>query len=315
MSESDEQPDPSEQPADSAEASDRASPRERGPDAALHEALTDFKNDLQERVRDLLRAKKASEQLCREGALENLELVRKYADWLREADLRPIEMDERREKAVSSLDQFVHRRRQKRRMQFMQALQSRADKEDLEIEKLSDSPLTFHLDPLTVEADFEVGHARLKYAREQVAETDLEPAEVMEARREFLDELAERTDGAEAFFDRLHAAYRLALDTRDGAPGDRVDLVDLLAPLALLSAAPEAWRHPGLEDIEPYPRHLLAYQIARLRHEGLLTHGGRRIDLGTATGGSTRNKDDVLFVPSGSSDGQYYLSLRFTDDT
>jgi hypothetical protein len=286
----------------------------RGPDAELRKALTAFKNDLQDRVRDLLRSKKAAEQLCRKGALENLELVQKYADWLREADLEPIEMDERREKAVSSLDQFVHRRRQKRRMRFMQALHNRADKQDLELEKLSDSPLTFHLEPLTVEADFETGRVQLEYAREPVAETDLEPGAVFEARRSFLDELADRNDSPGAFFDRLHAAYRLAVRARGEAEGDRVDLVDLLAPLALLSTDPDDWRRPNLEDVDGYPRHLLAYQITRLRHEGSLARDGRRIDLGTATGGSTRDKENVLFIPSGGGDGQYYLSLRFTDE-
>jgi hypothetical protein len=300
------------EPAESEESSDQQT--SRGPDAELRKALTAFKNDLQESVRDLLRSKKAAEQLCRKGALENLELVQKYADWLREADLTPIEMEERREKAVSSLDQFVHRRRQKRRMRFMQALHNRADKQDLALEKLSDSPLTFHLEPLTVEADFDTGRVQLDYSRETVAETDLEPSAVFEARREFLDDLADRTDSAEAFFDRLHAAYRLAVQARDESEGDRVDLVDLLAPLALLTTDPDEWRRPNLEDVDGYPRHLLAYQIARLRHEGLLTHDGRRIDLGTATGGSTRDKENVLFIPSGGGEGQYYLSLRFTDE-
>ena len=44
----------------------------------------------------------------------------------------------------------------------------------------------------------------------------------------------------------------------------------------------------------------------------LLERRGRRISLGTATGGSTRNKRNVLFVPVSVTDGQYYLSIVFT---
>ena len=284
------------------------------PDAKLHRSLKDFKNDIQDRVRDLLRAKKASEQLCRSGALENLELVQKYADWLQEADLSAIGMNDRRETAVESLEQFVKKRRRRRRMEFMQELHRLADEEDLELEKLSESPLTFFLDPFTVEANFDSGDVRLQYAREDVAEVDLEPAAVLEARDEALDSIGERAVSSEQFFDRLQMAYRLAIASAEKSEGERVDLVDLLAPLALLSSETETWRRPEFDGMISYPRFILAFQLQQLRRDGVLSREGLRLDLGTATGGSTKDKDDVIFIPSGRGEGQYYLSIRFTDE-
>lgn len=286
----------------------------RSPDEKLLRALTDFKEDVQERVRDLLRAKKAAEQLCRDGALENLELVQKYADWLRDADLEPIEMEERREKAVDSLDAFVKRRRNKRRMSFMRQLHDRADDRGLEVEKLSESPPAMYVEPFVVAPDFETGRVELSYARETIAETDLDPDVVFERRDHWAERFAQGTPSPEAFFDRLELAYELARNSRERGPGERVELVDLLAPLALLRSDPEDWRDPELEAVDGYPKYLLAYQLQGMRREGLLERDGTRVDLGTATGGSTRDKDDVVFIPSGPDDGQYYLSIRLVDE-
>lgn len=287
---------------------------DRGPSAKLRASLTDFKNDLQDRVRGLVRAKKAAEQLCRTGALENLDLVQKYTDRLRDADLSSIAMEDRREGAVASLEQFVDRRRQKRRVRFMQTLHERADASDLAFEKLADTPLTLYLEPLTVEVDFETARVDLSYARETLEETDLDPDAVLEAHRSAVDALTDRAIPSEPFFDRLQFAYDMARRARGDAPGDRVDLVDLLTPLTVLSSDAEAWSSADLSELPPYPRPLLAYQIAKLRRDGLLAQNGRRLDLGTATGGSTDDKQQVLFIPSGRGEGQYYLSIRFTDE-
>ena len=294
-------------------AESEESPGSGGPNAKLRQALDEFKTDLQERVRGLVRAKKAAEQLCRKRGLKNLDTVEKYTDWLRDADLEAVEMEERRQKAVESLDKFVRTNRRKRRMRFMRSLHGRAEKADVELEKLSDSPLTVFLEPFTVEANFDTEEVELRYAREAVATVDLDPEEVFEARDSAMGRLSERTVDSETFFERAEMAYRLALTSRQAQEGERVDLVDLLAPLALLAAEADSWRDASFEQVDAYPRHLLAHQLHRLRRDGLLTHQGRRLDLGTATGGSTRNKEDVVFIPSGRGEGQYYLSARFTD--
>lgn len=285
-----------------------------GADLKLYRALTAFKSDVQDRVRGLVRAKKAAEQLCRTGALDNLELVEKYTDWLRDADLSVIDMDERRAKAVDSLEKFTRERRKRRRMKFMQGLHGLADSADLAIEKLSESPLTLYLEPFVVEPNFDTDEVDLTYGHVSVASTALDPEDVFGARSRAADELDERSRSSDSFFDQLHRAYELALAAEGRQPGDRVELVHLLAPLALLASETEMWRNPDLGEIEPYPKYLLSYQLSRLRSDGLLSKDGVRIDLGTATGGSTRDKDGVVFIPANRADGQYYLSIRFVED-
>jgi hypothetical protein len=309
------EPDDKQQTLDeAADGEEESEPKPTGPEAKLQRALTDFKDDLQRRARPIVRAKKALEQLCRTGGMEDLERVQKYAGRLEDSNLEALDMEERRQKAVDSLDSFARKRKRKRRMQFMQKLHQRADERGVDFEKRSETPLTMYAAPLTLEANFEAGRVTLSYARCELTTTDLDPDAVFEAYDAAVDELEERTIDSEAFFGRLRDAYRLAVRNRGEAEGERVDLVDLLAPLALMSSSADGWRDSSFDAISPYPRYLLSRQLARLRGDGMLTDGDLRIDLGTATGGSTENKEDVVFIPSGKDDGQYYLSIRFTAD-
>lgn len=295
-------------------AGEQEAERPQSPEEKLVASLSEFKNELQKRVRPLLRSKKALEQICRTGAIENLELVQKYTGWLQKADLEPLELEEERTRAVGGLTKYVERRKRKRRMDFMRGLDRAGRRQDLRVEKLSESPLTVSVHPFTVQADFQANEATLSFARCTVDTVALDPGAVLEAREARREEILEAAVDSERFFERLHRAYRAVLDARREAEGERVDLVDLLAPLALYSSDVEAWRGSDLAAIGPYPRYQLAFQLTQLRRDGLLEHQGRRLDLGTATGGSTEDKDDVLYIPSGPRDGQYYLSIRFTSD-
>ena len=300
--------------AEGQEESEQSERKPTGRQAKLERALTEFKEELQRRARPIVRAKKATEQLCRTGTLEDLERVQKYAGRLKDSNLEAIEMEERRRGAMDSLDQFIRHRKRKRRQKFLQKLHGRADERGVDFEKRSQTPLTMYAAPLTLEANFETGRVSLSYARCEMAETRLDPEAVFEAYDRAVAELEGRTVDSELFFERLRDAYDLVLRNRGEAKGERVDLVDLLAPLALMSSSADDWRDNSFDAISPYPRYLLSRQLAKLRGDGLLTDGDLRIDLGTATGGSTENKEDVVFIPSGKDDGQYYLSIRFTAD-
>jgi hypothetical protein len=294
-------------------SSDQRDSEPDGPAEKLRAALMDFKIEVQDRVRDLNRAKKALEQICRKDALENLDLVEKYTEDLRKADLTPIECDDRRGEAVQRLDTYVDKTRRRRRQTFMKTLHREAKRREIEFEKISEGPLTLHIAPFDLEADFETSTGRLSYARTDVATVDLDVDAILEAHQREMTAMKQRSRPSPRFFERLLSAYQLAVQAQGESIGSRVDLVDLLAPLALLDSDPTGWRNEALEAIEGhYPRHLLSYQLGRLRRDGMLEHAGHRIDLGTATGGSTEDKRDVLFLPTGPDAGQYYLSIRFT---
>ena len=118
----------------------------------------------------------------------------------------------------------------------------------------------------------------------------------------------------EVFVEHLWLAYRRCLLTEKKPVGERVELVDLLPELAMLNQGPRFKLDPTRENFRPYGKVRLAFDLARLRKSGTLTHQGYRLSLGTATIGTTRQKDRVLYLEEGGR-GQYYLSLAFSGES
>lgn len=275
-------------------------------------AVSMLRDDLRAAVRSADRARKALDRLCKPGAIERIDLLGPELTALEGVDLAPMAFEERRLALVAELRRRMEAMRAERRSGVLGPLQRLAAADGVPVRMLSDSPPALLLSPLGCELDFERGSARLTYARETVLEARLDASDILAKREEAMALIRGAAEPPERFFQAALSAYRLVLAARGLEAGDRVDLVDLLAPLALLATDSQLWRKTPLAKVPDYPRYLLAYQLQRLRREGALEQGGRRIDLGTATGGTTRDKRNVLFVPTAADDGQYYLSIRFT---
>ncbi|MCB9727384.1 MAG: hypothetical protein H6746_02755 [Deltaproteobacteria bacterium] len=275
-------------------------------------AVSMLRDDLRAAVRSADRARKALDRLCKPGAIERIDLLGPELTALEGVDLAPMAFEERRLALVAELRRRMEAMRAERRSGVLGPLQRLAAADGVPVRMLSDSPPVLLLSPLGCELDFERGSARLTYARETVLEARLDASDILAKREEAMALIRGAAEPPERFFQAALSAYRLVLAARGLEAGDRVDLVDLLAPLALLATDSQLWRKTPLAKVPDYPRYLLAYQLQRLRREGALEQGGRRIDLGTATGGTTRDKRNVLFVPTAADDGQYYLSIRFT---
>lgn len=197
------------------------------------------------------------------------------------------------------------------RQNLLSTLRDAATAQSIRFEKLSDSPPTVGLQPFNLEIDWDNNRATLSFAREPIEDTPLDAAAILKIHADAKQAIKDRAVSSEKFFAWLRSAWQLTLAARAALPDERVDIVDLLGPLSLLSTPPDSWRSLRERDLKPYPRYLLAYQIFRLRKDRCLEHEGWRIDLGAATGASTRKKQNVLFIPTSPNDGQYYLSVRF----
>jgi hypothetical protein len=279
----------------------------------LAESLSALRSDLKKRLQGAMRAGKACEGLASASALGSLAALDRHLPALRDADLAAFGLEERRAELVARLTAHQERLKAQARMSLIGEL-ARAG-EGVEVALLTETPLTVLVAPLAVEVDLEAGAAKVLYAREVVAECEPEAAAILAARQKAMDQIrAEALDSA-AFFDLARRAYQTVLLARGIQQGERVDLVDLLGPLSLLGRDAGDWRKAsaaGGKGFPAYPRYLLAYQLYRLQRDGMLAKDGARLELGAATAGSTRNKRDVLFVPSSATEGQYFLSIRIT---
>ena len=274
---------------------------------AVAEAL---RKKLRSAIRPLSRASKALDAICTKGAPADLATIGPALATLADADLSAVGLDEARRELVGLLSPRVETLRRDIRTEVLRALQRLGDEAGVDIRQVSERPVTVAIAPVAVEMDFERAAAHVSYAREQIETCPLDAAQIFETRRRVMARITEEAVPSEAFFGDLCRAYRIVLATAGLRAGERVDLVDLLAPLALLRVPRVKWRTLAAAKLDTYPRYLMAYQLRRLRRDGLLLHDGLRVELGTATGGSTKRKRDVLYLPTSATDGQYYLSIR-----
>lgn len=256
-------------------------------------------------------ARKVVEPLTKPGGIDDIRILQTAHSKLELQSLTSLGLEAERVDLCQQLQLAASEARREARNQVINTLHSLAKEGGFKPEVLSETPPTLALAPLTVELDIPEGIARIFYARSCVTEVPLAAEAIVEARLRVIDSIRAQAIDSAAFFDKLRIAYQMILVEFAGRPGDRVDLVDLLAPLTLLQVERSKWRKMNFSKLADFPRYLLSYQLSRLRREGLLEKAGWRLELGTATGGSTKNKANVLFVPHSASDGQYYLSLRF----
>lgn len=170
-------------------------------------------------------------------------------------------------------------------------------------EPVGQQPPVFDLAGIQIEVDYDKEEARLSYGREDLGSCALDPETILRARDEHALRLERAWPGAAVFFDAFASAYRARLGRENKPPQERVALTDLLPELGLEGELRRL--EAPISDKASF-----AYCLDRLAREGGLEKDGYRIELGTATGGSTKDKKRVLFLRHGLGGGQYYLTAR-----
>lgn len=211
---------------------------------------------------------------------------------------------------AAQLEEWRVLEERQRPMQFGRLLKDAADECGVPFAPLTSDPPCYRLDPLTVEISISKGVATLAYARIPLGECSLDAKDILEQRERYLAALEGDNFDPKKHLEQLHLAYRRCLLAEQKNPGDRVDLVDLLPELALLQQSERFRLDPTRENFKPYGKVRLGYDLARLRRAGQLEHQGTRLTLGTATMGTTKHKERVLYLEEAGR-GQFYLSLAF----
>lgn len=200
------------------------------------------------------------------------------------------------------------------RTHLLDGLRAAAAEAGLPYRRLSDDPLEVGLGPLEVSLPPR-GEATLRLGREEVVTADQDPDAIVRGVVREIAAMKENLIPSAEFFDLLSRAWRMAVAARGPSPDGRVDLVDLLLPLALLELGPDQWRRARAErGVTPWPRYRLAYQLYRLRRERHLVGRGQRLELAAATLATTRDTRNVLHVLDGDGRGQYYGAVRFVPE-
>jgi hypothetical protein len=142
-----------------------------------------------------------------------------------------------------------------------------------------------------------VGSARaeLRYAREPVGFSRPTPDAIDQAVTRATRRLAERSRAPDELLPALDRAYEVVVARRGGRTGDRVPLVELRDELGGTRAQ-------------------FAWDLARLRRERRLVVGGRRLDLGVATGHAAGHRSRVVWIENDGGGGTYFATFRLLQE-
>jgi len=198
-----------------------------------------------------------------------------------------------------------------RKVKFGRDLQEIAEARGLPCSMITSEPMEFSLPPFTVVVNLDQNLAQIHYARLTLEALQAKPEGIIAALEKDL-KMLETGWSPEAFFDALYEAYRKQIFEEKARQGERVGLTDLLPCLALSFQSEKFRSDPVAGNYRAYGRARMAYDLSRLRRNGLLERHGQRLNLGAATGASTQNKKGVLYIEESPGRGQYYLTIWFS---
>lgn len=218
--------------------------------------------------------------------------------------LEPVDLGAVREQ----LDAWLRHEAATRRGRLATGLRRACEGLGIELLVLTREPLELRMAPLGVQVDLDADRASITFGREVLETCEAQTEQVVAARARALSALeAEPWDPA-----AFHRALREAWER---APGEGwKELSDLYPQLVLALQGPRFWKDPSPRNLRPCSRAQVCYDLWRLRRDRALSVDGWRLSLGSATGGSTRDKKRVWWLEDDQGRGQYFLTARFLRD-
>lgn len=214
------------------------------------------------------------------------------------------------ERLVKDLAEAPKRRRETLGLGLKAACQSAG----LEMRVIDrESPIRLRIPPFAVTIDIDSGVASFAFALQPLEKCGADAEKIVALHRQLRTKM-ETSFAPEAYFDDCLAAYRMALAACNKAFGERIEF-DQFLPLLALRMQPKNYRvEPISKNHRSYSRAQFAFDVMRLREAGVLERAGRRIQFGVATGNSTAQKSRVLFLEDADGNGEFKVSVSFTEE-
>lgn len=206
------------------------------------------------------------------------------------------------------IDTWLAHEEATRRPRLASALRDACAAASIDLVVLTRDPLELRLPPLGVSVDVARDRADITFGKQVLTSCGAQADAVIAARQQALDQLQQIPWDPAA----LHGSLRRAWQRLGAA--DWQELTQVLPLLAFELQDARFLRDPVSAHYRPYSRAQLAWDLWRLRRDRALTSDGWRLTLGSATGGSTRDKKRVFWIEDDQGRGQYYLTLRFVRD-
>ena len=193
------------------------------------------------------------------------------------------------------------------RARLAQGLRAACAEAGLSLRVEGQAPLRLRIDPIVVDVDLDKNLAVLRFAEHELGRCPAQAAAILGARAAALQAL----EGPG--WDPVHWHRQLrAIWSELG--GGWQDLVAALPRLCFRLQGPGFLHDPRAEAFLPYPRARFAFDLRRLRRDRALAADGHRLCIAPATGGSLRDKNDVLMIEDADGRAQWHRSFTFVPE-
>lgn len=277
----------------------------------LSAAITALRAALKERARTQKALDKALAALSAAEAGQDLPALVRLLPALDPASFATLGLSEAGEALAQDAQALATALGQSQRRELTRGLRAACEAASRDFRMLTENPPEYRVGGFTVRVEPATMEAELLFCRLEVATSAARPEAILAAVSRAERELQAGQESPEDLFARLLRAYGAALGSAGLRPGERIELVDLLPHAALTYQNAKFLQNPQAKHYRPYTRMRFVYELGRLRAARLLEQGGLRLDLGTATGDSVKNKVRVFYLEDADGQGQYYLTLRF----
>ena len=267
--------------------------------------------DLKDLLKQVKTQEKTVSQLLRSSQENDGPQLLTALSSLDNAVLTRVGLGEIAEEAVTGVREQLNELRRLKKRALIHDLAAACQERGRPFKRIGDTPPELLLGLFTVTLDLARLEAVITFARQELARVPAEAGKILDALESEEKKLQKRQPAPERFIEQLFWAYQ-AVCSRDEKPiGERVDIADAFPFVALFQQTQAFLNNPVRERFTSFSRAHFLLALSLLRTTRTFEHRGYRLDLGTATGNSTRNKNRVFFLPDAAGSGQLYLSLRF----
>ncbi len=215
------------------------------------------------------------------------------------------------EEAVTGAREQLNELRHEKKRALIKDLAALCHENGRQFKRIGDTPPELLLAPFTVTLNLSRLEAVISFARQELARVPAEAGKIIDTLESEEKKLQKRQPAPERFIEQLFWAYQAVCSRDERSIGERVDIADVLPFAALSQQSPTFLTNPVRERFTSFSRAHFLLALSLLRNTRTLEHKGHRLDLGTATGNSARNKNRVFYLPDEAGSGQLYLSMRF----
>lgn len=278
----------------------------------IQQYLENFKKQLKAKqlyTNKLLKDFSILEKLLNEPIGNVFKIIQKIKEM--ESKYKESEYFEQLNEIISKINEMCRKNEEEFIYNFSRGLKEAFEKRGIQVSGLYPE---YIVGIFNLRVDFQLGKASIYFCKELIrGNIVLDISKIAYAFDKADKEIRGRRFDGKAFINLLWEAYKRVILLNGLEIGKRVNIIEVMRELAILMQVSSFTINPKKENYKSYSRAYFAYDLYRLKAEGILEHNGKRLNIGTATIDYTGKDRYSLYVYDDLTGGNYVMYISFID--